>query len=196
MPLINVRERKRELRARFKRIRRECPPGLKRTLDRTLCERFCGLEEFQSCDTLFAYVSQDIECDTAPMIAQALSLGKRVAVPKCLDGVNEMDFYFIQSIDDLSPGKYGILEPDPDRCERVTDCGGSALCLVPGLSFDLQGYRLGFGKGYYDRFLGRFKGTTVGICYSRCTVSELPRGSFDKAVDILITDRFINRTAV
>ena len=104
-----------------------------------------------------------------------------------------MDFYFIKSYDDLSPGKYGILEPVPERCEKAVDFL-RGLCLVPGLSFDLQGYRLGFGKGYYDRFLSDFGGTTVGICYSKCTMGELPRGTFDRAVDIVLTEKFSNRT--
>ena len=106
-----------------------------------------------------------------------------------------MDFFFIKSYDDLSPGKYDIPEPVPEKCEQVRDFS-SGLCLVPGLSFDYQGYRLGFGKGYYDRFLSRFGGITAGICYAKCTVSELPRGVYDRAVDILITERFINRTGM
>ena len=176
MPLINVRKRKHELRARFKRFRAECPPELKKSLDKRLFERFASLEEYLAADVLFAYISQPIECDTSAIIADALEKGKRVAVPKC-----------------HKTSKYGILEPVPERCEKAVDfsCG---LCLVPGLSFDLQGYRLGFGKGYYDRFLSDFGGTTVGICYSKCTMGELPRGTFDRAVDIVLTEKFSNRT--
>ena len=163
MPLINVRKRKHELRARFKRFRAECPPELKKSLDKRLFERFASLEEYLAADVLFAYISQPIECDTSAIIADALEKGKRVAVPKCHKTSKAVDF----------------------------SCG---LCLVPGLSFDLQGYRLGFGKGYYDRFLSDFGGTTVGICYSKCTMGELPRGTFDRAVDIVLTEKFSNRT--
>ncbi len=195
MPLINVRKRKHELRARFKRFRAECPPELKKSLDKRLFERFASLEEYRAADVLFAYISQPIECDTSAIIADALEKGKRVAVPKCHKTSNEMDFYFIKSYDDLSPGKYGILEPVPERCEKAVDfsCG---LCLVPGLSFDLQGYRIGFGKGYYDRFLQKFGGVTVGICYYKCIQKDLPKGVFDKPVDILLTEKFINRNPV
>ena len=192
MPLINVRKRKHELRARFKRFRAECPPELKKSLDKRLFERFASLEEYRAADVLFAYISQPIECDTSAIIADALEKGKRVAVPKCHKTSNEMDFYFIKSYDDLSPGKYGILEPVPERCEKAVDfsCG---LCLVPGLSFDLQGYRLGFGKGYYDRFLDEFGGVTVGICYAKYTLKQLPRGAHDRRTDIIVTEKFINR---
>lgn len=192
MPLINVRQRKRELRTRYKKLRAECDPALKKKLDGQLFERFCALKEFEDCDTLFAFISTGIECDTAPIIREALAQGKRVAVPKCRETENEMDFYFIHSYEDLAPGKYGILEPDPDKCALVTDCS-SGLCLVPGLCFDYDRYRLGFGKGYYDRFISNFGGVTAGICYARCIVSELPRGNYDRAVDILVTERFINR---
>ena len=130
MPLINVRKRKHELRARFKRFRAECPPELKKSLDKRLFERFISLEEYFDADSLFAYISQPIECDTSAIIADALSRGKRVAVPKCHASSNEMDFYFIKSYDDLSTGKYGILEPVPEKCEKAVDFS-RGLCLVP-----------------------------------------------------------------
>lgn len=195
MPLMNVRERKRALRAQFKKYRSECPEALKQEMDSKLFESFISLEEYKNCDTLFAYISGNIECDTGQIIRQALSDGKRVAVPKCAERSNEMDFYYIKSYEDLVRGKYDIPEPVPGQCEKVGDVT-AGLCLVPGLSFDFQGYRLGFGKGYYDRFLSRFGGRTAGICYAKCTVSELPRGVYDRAVDILITERFINRTGM
>lgn len=193
MPLMNVRERKRALRAQFKRLRAECPAQLKREMDKKLFERFVSLEEYAACDTLFAYISGEIECDTSAIILRALADGKRIAVPRCAERTNEISFYFINSYDDLEKGKYGILEPKTEVCERAEDFS-RGLCLVPGLSFDLQGYRLGFGKGYYDRFLSRFGGVTAGICYAKCTLTELPRGAFDRAVDILITEKFMNRT--
>ena len=190
---MNVRERKRALRAQFKRLRAECPAQLKREMDKKLFERFASLEEYAACDTLFAYISGEIECDTSAISLRALADGKRIAVPRCAERTNEISFYFINSYDDLEKGKYGILEPKTEVCERAEDFS-RGLCLVPGLSFDLQGYRLGFGKGYYDRFLSRFGGVTAGICYAKCTLTELPRGAFDRAVDILITEKFMNRT--
>lgn len=191
MPLINIRERKKELRARYRRYRGECHPELKRELDKRLTERFLDLDEYKSCNTLFAYISRGIECDTSGIITRAFADGKLVAVPKCREKSNEMDFYYIKSYDDLRSGRYGIMEPDPKLCRLVTDFS-QGLCLVPGLCYDLQGYRLGFGGGYYDRFLTGFKGITAGICYSKCIVSELPRGPFDKAADILVTEKFVN----
>ena len=87
-----------------------------------------------------------------------------------------------------------MLEPVPGRSRLVEeDTGG--LCVVPGLSFDEEGYRLGYGKGYYDRFLSRFRGVTVGACYSGCVRRILPHGYFDRPVDILITERGIRNVS-
>lgn len=195
MPLINIRQRKRELRAKYRRIRQSMPPQLKSSLDSRLTEQILQLDEYKSCQTLFAFVSGEIECDTSVVIDDALKNGKRVAVPKCGEVSGEMDFYYINSRSDLSRGKFGILEPVPEKCEMAEDYS-SGLCLVPGLCFDYQGYRIGFGKGYYDRFLQSFGGTTAGICYYKCTQNTLPKGVYDRPVDILVTERFVNRNPV
>ena len=195
MPIINIRNRKRELRAKYKRTRSSMPPALKAELDKKLTDSFLGLDEYKNSDTLFAFVSSEIECDTSKIIEDALGSGKRVAVPKCGEKSGEMDFYYITSRSDLERGKFGILEPVPEKCPIAEDFS-SGLCIVPGLCFDLQGYRIGFGKGYYDRFLQKFGGVTVGICYYKCMQNDLPTGVFDKPVDILLTERFINRNPV
>lgn len=193
MPLKNVRERKNELRAVYKRLRIECPEDVKKSLDKSLAERFLSLDEYKNCKTLFAFVSSAIEVDTSLIIKTALADGKRLAVPKCRGKSGLMDFYYINSTDCLEKGAFSILEPNPEICQLADDLS-EGLCLVPGLCFDLQGYRLGFGKGYYDRFLNDFGGITVGLCYSRCIERELPKGVFDRSVDILITEKFINHT--
>lgn len=189
----NVRQRKAELRSVYKRLRSQCPAEVKKELDRRLSQQFLSLDEYKSCKTLFAFVSTPIEVDTSVIISTALKDGKRVAVPKCRDKSGLMDFFYITSTDCLKKGAFSIMEPDEALCKRVTDLS-DGLCLVPGLCFDRQGYRIGFGKGYYDRFLEEFGGTTVGICYSRCIEKELPRGIFDRNTDILVTEKFTNYT--
>ena len=191
MPLKNIKERKRELRAYYKKLRAECPQDIKQDLDKELTQKFLLLDEYKNCDTLFAFVSMPIECDTSKIIDNALLDNKRVALPKCKNKSGIMDFYFLNSKDDLKKGMYSIFEPDSDKCKLVTDFS-HGLCLVPGLCFDFQGYRLGFGKGYYDRFLNDFGGTSVGICYSRYVEKSLPHGIFDKYTDILVTEKFVN----
>ncbi len=191
MPLKNIKERKRELRAYYKKLRFECPQSIKQDLDKELTRKFLSLDEYKNCDTLFAFVSMPIECDTSRIIDNALLDNKRVALPKCKNKSGKMNFYFIDSKDDLKRGMYSIFEPDSDKCKLVTDFS-HGLCIVPGLCFDFRGYRLGFGKGYYDRFLNDFKGTSVGICYSRYVEKSLPHGIFDRYTDILVTEKFVN----
>lgn len=192
MPLINVKERKREIRYRCKKLRAACPPELKAKLDKKLTQSFLSLAEYAECETLFIFISSKIECDTSVIISRALADGKKVAVPKCRNKWGNMDFYFITSTEQLKPGFFSISEPDPTLCEMVAEYS-KGLCVVPGLCFDYTGYRVGFGKGYYDRFLESFDGVTVGLCYSRFVERELPRGIFDKPTDILVTEKFINR---
>ena len=100
---------------------------------------------------------------------------------------------YIRSLDDLEKGTFGVLEPKHKQCKLVTDLS-HGFCIVPGLCFDAKGYRLGYGKGYYDRFLSEFKGVTVGICYTSCVQYGLPHGYFDRPVDILVTENYIRRT--
>ena len=189
MPIKNVRQQKIELRTKYKKIRTECPSDIKKKLDKKITEKFLSLEEYTSCEVIFAFVSSDIEVDTIEIIKIALADGKQIAVPKCLDKTGHMEFYFINSLDDLKEGYFSLLEPDTDICKKADKYDG--LCIVPGLCFDYQGFRIGFGKGYYDRFLQDFKGLTVGICYSKCVEKELPRGAYDKSVDIVVTDKYI-----
>ena len=120
-------------------------------------------------------------------------MGIRVAVPKCIPKQKQLDFFFINSFDDLSEGKFGILEPDEKKCERALKFKKDSLCIVPGLSFDIHGFRLGYGGGYYDRFINKFEGYTVGLCYSNCVRNEVPIEKFDMQVDFLITDKSIRK---
>ena len=109
----NVRDKKRELRARSKKLRAGCPPQLKAELDKKLSQKFLSLPEYEECKVLFIFVSSPIECDTSAIISRALSDGKKVAVPKCRERSGYMDFYFRTSFSQLSPGKFSSPEPDP-----------------------------------------------------------------------------------
>lgn len=193
MPIINIREQKNLLRAKHKKLRTAYSVELKQKLDNILFEKFTELKEYKECKSLFAFVSMPIEVNTFPILEKALADSKILALPKCRQDEPIMDFYKVNSLDMLKEGKYSIMEPDEEVCEKIAEYT-EALCLVPGLSFDLYGYRLGFGKGYYDRFLQNFIGATVGLCYSKCIEQKLPHGIYDKAVDIIITEKFTNDT--
>jgi len=182
---------KEELRRKYIKMRRAIPPELKARLDLRVYDNFTRLEEYVGCETLLIYVSGPAEVDTRRIIAAAIDDGKRVAVPKCLDMNGDMDFFLIDGEGCLEKGAFGIAEPKRD-CKRLTDFS-DALCAVPGLGFDREGFRLGFGKGYYDRFLARFKGLSAGLCYSEYVSEVLPRNAYDRSVDILATESAVYR---
>lgn len=182
----DIRPLKQKLRAESKLYRNELSSNEKAELDSKISDRLFNTWQYKSCEVLLTYVSTEIEVDTREIISRALADGKRVAVPRCIDNTRLMDFYFIKDVDDLEGGYMGVLEPIPEKCEKMTDFS-EGLCIVPALMFDLYGYRLGYGKGYYDRFLSNFCGETLGICYNRCVREKLPHGKFDKCVERIIT---------
>lgn len=190
----DIREVKSDLRSGFKNKRSIMSEEVKFNMDSEIQSRFLTLRQYSACSTVFTYVSKDIEVDTFAIIRAAWANGKRVAVPKCIPNTRDMAFYYITKIEDLEPGAFGVMEPNESKCEKVTDYS-KGLCIVPGLSFDAEGYRLGYGKGYYDRFLAKFNGDTVGLCYSSCIKWKLPHGYYDRPVDMIVTDRYIRRTA-
>ncbi len=192
MSVKNIRELKIQLRARYRNIRETMDPAEKQRQDGEIARRIWNMREYQRADTLFTYVSKPIEVDTMELIRQAWRDGKKVAVPRCVPGTYLMEFYYIRSEEDLEKGSFGVLEPIPDQCEKLEAPAGG-FCIVPGLCFDSHGFRLGYGKGYYDRFLSAYQGFTAGICYSSCIQWNLPHGYFDRPVNVLITEKYSRR---
>lgn len=188
----DIRQVKNSLRVRIKQMRADMPPELKAEYDEIIADEFLHSTSYTRSNVILTYVSTAIEVDTLRIIKAALEDGKRVACPRCIDGTRLMDFYYINSIDDLKRGSFGVLEPDADE-SMLYKGAERPVCIVPGLAFDHWGYRLGYGKGYYDRFLASYKGWTVGLCYSACIEYKLPHGRFDRAVDRLITEKFTRR---
>lgn len=193
MPLGDIRPLKAELRDHYKALRRSMSASVKARCDEQIARRVTMLWQYTHSQTLITYVSTPIEVDTHRIIEQALAAGKRVAVPRCVPGTRDMEFYFIEGLDELEPGTFGVLEPRPDRRRLLTDVS-RGLCLVPALCYDWRGFRLGYGKGYYDRFLAGFGGHMVGLCYSDCVRRKLPHGRFDRPVELLVTERYLRRT--
>lgn len=154
--------------------------------DKLISDIFLNSELYKNCRLLLCYSSCGSEISTSRIISAAFADGKAVAFPLCLDSCGNMEFYFVASFNDLNRGMYGILEPNTDKCRKITDYS-DALCLVPGLCFDLKGFRLGYGKGYYDRFLEKFTIKTVGLCYNELIQNSLPIDKYDVSVDYIIT---------
>lgn len=191
--ITDIRAEKNQLRSLYKNKRLSMLSQKKYEADQTILQRILASSYYKKARQLFLYVSTPIEVDTHKLIQTALKSQKTVAVPRCIDGTRDMAFYQIYSMNDLSPGTFSVLEPLTDKCRKISISNPEvSLCIVPGLAFDLFGYRLGYGKGYYDRWLNQFSAQIpkLGICYCNCTANRLPHGRYDVPVDVLITEKY------
>ena len=193
MPIEDIRKLKMRLRAQFRAIREEMDPAVREAADRSIADTVRTLWQYRASRQILVYVSTPIEVDTHRIIEQALADGKRVAVPRCVPNTRDMEFYEIRSLAELEKGTFRVLEPVPNE-ERLLRDLSKGLCLIPAFCYDFAGYRLGYGNGYYDRFLARFEGNRIGICYSDCIRHHLPHGRFDRAAQLIVTEKFIRRT--
>ncbi len=194
MPMIrDIRALKTNLRAQYRQKREALTPEEKERRDRLIADTVRSLWQYRQNEWILTYVSTPIEVDTHRIIEQALADGKRVAVPRCVPDTRDMEFYEIRSLSELEKGTFGVLEPAADETRLLRDLS-SGLCIIPAFCYDFSGYRLGYGKGYYDRFLARFEGNRIGICYSDCIRHHLPHGRFDRAAQLIVTEKFIRRT--
>ena len=195
MSITDIRPLKAKRREKYRTIRHNVTAELRTAADVKIAERVRNLQQYQKCEILLTYVSTDIEVDTLRIIENALCDGKRVAVPRCIPGTRNMEFYCISSLAELKPGAFGVLEPEATG-DRLVSGAISTLCIVPALGYDRCGYRLGYGKGYYDRYLANFDGDIIGICYSNCVQRSLPHGRYDRRVSLLVTEKYIRRTGI
>ncbi|RSU12645.1 5-formyltetrahydrofolate cyclo-ligase [Vagococcus elongatus] len=151
-----------------------------------------NLELYQRAQMIFCYVGMTDEIDTRLFIQKFLSQGKRVCVPKVLS-LGEMAAFEITDLTDLalSSGKYQILEP-VDGCP-VVEKHEIDLGIIPCITADEQGFRLGYGGGFYDRYLTDSQMSKVLCLWSQMVVSDVPRESHDVPVDWLITENEVKK---
>lgn len=152
------------------------------TKDNLIYQKVINNKDILSSKTLLIYISINSEIDTIKIINYFLNT-KNIAVPKIID--NNMYFCYITNLNDLTPGKYNI--PEPTNENIVTDFDNS-ICIVPGICYDKENYRIGYGKGYYDRFLSKNKIKTIGLCYKECMIEKIDNDKYDYKIDEVITD--------
>lgn len=147
-----------------------------------LGELFAQSELYQKASTIYGYLPYNQEVRTVPMLERALAEGKRIAVPKCYG--EEMRFIYMDDLSQVEKGYAGIPEPIADG--PVAD-DKTALVLMPGLAFDPQGHRIGYGGGFYDRFLAAEPNhPTLALCYGFQMLPNLETEEFDIPVDCVI----------
>ena len=151
-----------------------------------LCNGIEALKEYKDADVILLYFPTRSEPDISPLADIARLDGKKIAFPISVTKDCTLDFRFISSPDELEIGAYGIREPRADA-ERAT-LSDRTLCIVPALAVDTDGYRLGYGKGYYDRFLSTFEGNAVVAIHSSLVCERLPRNDTDIPIKTIITE--------
>ena len=157
-------------------------------LDNRITQKLLATSEYAEATTVLTYVSVSSEVSTRMFIECALRDGKTVAVPRCLPG-HCLEFVAIASLEQLVAAPFNLLEPAKELPAVTEDQKNNSICIVPALLVDTKGYRLGYGAGFYDRFLSTYSGKKICLAYqqslSRIT---LPHTAFDVAVDVVITE--------
>lgn len=180
-------EEKRLLRQNVGRVLAAMSPEARRRSDDALFARFLALPQVAAADTIFAFWGiPGKEPDTARLIAALTGQGKRVGLPRMLPG-HRMEVRRYCPERPLVPAAFGIWEPGEDCPLLAKEEIG--LALVPAVCYDRRGYRLGFGGGYYDRWLAGFSGVRAGLCRELVLRDKVPTEPHDSRVDWLLTER-------
>lgn len=173
---------KQELRKSIRELKRAMTPEEIERRSAELMERFTASDVYRQAKTIYGYLPYNQEVRTIPILRQAQQDGKRVAVPKVYG--DEMKFLYLDDLTQIAKGYSGIPEPIADEPEADDE---TALVLMPGLAFDPQGHRIGYGGGFYDKFLAREPNhPTVALCYSFQVLPQLETEEFDIPVDAVI----------
>lgn len=173
---------KRELRKKYLLLRKNISDKEKR--DMIIFDKVINNCRVIKASTILIYVSLDDEVNTKRLIDYFLRNGKRVGVCKVLG--KDMQFYYINSFNDLGVGYKNILEPK-DYCLQINDFN-NCISITPGICFNVSGYRIGYGAGYYDRFYEKVNPYKIGLCYKEFLIDEAFNDIYDVAVDEIITD--------
>lgn len=187
------KEEKKDLRNIILNKRNSIDNNTKEEMDREIFNRLINLDLYKEAKNIFIYLSFGSEIDTNPIIDRALEDGKEVYIPKIYKSNKEMKAIRLNSFEDLEENSMGILEPKDDS--NFIDKENIDLIIVPGAVFDLEGNRIGYGGGYYDRFLSNIKDkrNKVALAYDLQIVENIEAEEHDIKVDYIITNYRINK---
>lgn len=184
---------KKQLRTQLLALRRGLGPSVRAEVDARIADAVTATEEWREAPAILTYLSVRDEVDTRELVRLAREDGKVVAAPR-VTGPRSLAWYRVEAGDELEVSAMGIEEPAA-RGERRVDpacLGERSVAIVPGLAFDEMGYRLGYGGGFYDTFLGRFRGVSIGLCRDAALMPSLAdMGALevhDRAVGIVATE--------
>ena len=185
---------KSEIRTEFLKKRKELPKEQCRVDSITIAKRVLSLKKVKKAETIFLYTSYKNEVGTKKLIQKLLSMQKKVALPRVRE--EEMDFFLIRSWEELVFGYQGILEPD--GAGQIVVPTKDDVMLLPGVVFDRKGNRIGYGGGYYDKYLDQQKDNLpclIGLGYEMQLFSDIiPTEPQDKSLDFIVTEKKVRKT--
>ena len=179
-------EEKKQLRAIVRRLDRELPERYLRSSSAAIAAHLLAMPEYQAADTVFCFVGVNREIDTRSILEDILASGKRLCVPLCT-GPGEMELHELPELCQLSAGSYGLLEPAPDS--PLVGIDDVDFAIIPCLTCNHAGQRLGKGGGYYDRFLSHYRGGTVLLCREKLIREEIPVEPHDYPIPWVLTEK-------
>ncbi len=185
---MSIRDEKRNLRDKIRKKTAALSEQYKNEADQKIIERLLSLAEYKEADRVFAFVGTDSEINTRPFLERVLADGKTLAVPLCV-GKGIMQAKRIESLSELKKGAYDILEPE-DSAETIS-LKEEDLAVIPCLSCDHKGNRLGHGAGFYDRYFRELKTREVMICREALIEESIPMEETDRRFAKVITEKGI-----
>ena len=183
---MDIKATKTALREQYLARRAAMPPEEKKRREEKICRLILASASFRYAETILAYAPKESEIDIRPVLREALAQEKRLAMPRC-EGEHLMTYRYISTLDELAPAAFGLMEPGAEAPAFAEDPGHSSLCLVPGVVFDVHGYRIGYGGGFYDKFLAAEPNhPTLALCYEFQMLPHLETEAHDIPVDYVI----------
>lgn len=183
---MTKKEEKKALRATLRRIAEDLPQSYRQKADAAIAAHLLAMPAYQEAETVFCFVGTGWEIDTRPILADALSSGKRLCVPLCT-GPGLMELRQITDLEQLTPGAYHLPEPPADAPLVAVD--EVDLAVLPCMGCNHLGQRLGRGGGFYDRFLAAYRSAAVLVCRERMTREEIPLEPHDLPIPWVLTER-------
>ncbi len=186
---MNLKDEKKRLREELLSLRMKISDDERAKAEKAIVSKLLSLASYRFAETVLLYYPIKGEISLLPLAEAALKSGKKVAFPLC-DGENStMTYHTVSSLSELKSGTYGIPEPNGNLPTYVPSPEKHDLLIIPAVCFDKNGYRVGYGKGYYDRYLTSFGGTSVGVTFDKLLVDSVPRGRYDRRAAIVVTEK-------
>ena len=177
-----------EWRSTYRRLLAECPSFERDTYTNQIIESLYNHDIWKNAHTIGVTISTHPEIETKGIIERAWKEGKNIVIPKCEPRAKQMEFYRYQPNTILESVYSGLKEPLPDKGNKI-DSHKIDVMVVPGLVFSTAGYRIGFGGGYYDRYLTSFDGIKISLAFTMQIREDIPVEEFDIPVDYLFTEQ-------